>query len=202
MKKTPSKLRFALLVVPLLFATPAAAGLETTGATAGVRSSDVVRVLPDSIRLRMLAALLRGDVEAAIAMYQVHTGTTEAPRWLLTFQAAFNVANRVAGPCQQVAKDIYDGFQRLGGSPTYIRFMTVGSTRGSNLIGFEVRAGDPGSARMITAQFMHVVVKVQDRVYDAWTGAEGLPWSDYLARLSVSPGAQLTWAVVNSPWAK
>lgn len=162
----------------------------------GIRTSDVAHVLPDSIRLRMLAALVRGDIESAIAMYQLHTGIQEVPKWLQAFQAAFSAANRVAGPCERVAEDVFEGFHKLGANPSYIRFTTLGEGPAANLIGFELRAGEPSSTVMITTQRFHYAVQVKDRIYDAFTGSGGLEWAEYVRRLAVHSPVKLTWEKV------
>jgi hypothetical protein len=42
----------------------------------------VTGVLPDSLKLKMLAALARGDTAGAIVLWQAHHGTQTVPRAL------------------------------------------------------------------------------------------------------------------------
>ncbi len=35
----------------------------------------------------------------------------------------------------------------------------------------------------VTERGFHVVVRMKDRIYDAFTGAAGLPWQEYMNRL-------------------
>jgi len=134
--------------------------------------------MPDSVRTRMLASLAQGDVAGAISMWELEMGR-QAPQWILLFQTAFSRENQRAGPCIDVAKNIAAGFKHLGGKPTFIRF----TSRGSDYLAFELRAG---------------VVQFRDKIYDAFTGPQGLTMQEYLKRLVTEEGAQITSAVVNS----
>jgi hypothetical protein len=155
---------------------------------------EVVLQMPSSLNVRMLAAIARGDLEGAIALWELEMGR-RAPQWLTEFQAAFNVANQRAGPCAEVAKSVFEGFKRLGEKPAYIRFTSTGSMRGANFIAWERRAGDPRSTFQISTNFYHYAVQLKDRVYDAMTGPTGLTVNEYMKRLQ-SPG-QLSMQVVS-----
>jgi len=45
---------------------------------------------PDSLRMKLLAALARGDTAGAIALWQAESGAQTVPKSLQSFQAAFN----------------------------------------------------------------------------------------------------------------
>jgi hypothetical protein len=153
-------------------------------------------VLPDSGRLQVLSALARGDVAGAIEMYKLATGVSTVPAWLRAFEAAFSASNQAAGACQRVAEAIHTGFSRLGGRPIYLKF----SNDVGNVIGWEVRAGDPASTIRIADNNLHLAVRMGDRVYDALTGSAGLLYSDYLARIQFQ--GQRVIETVASPWVK
>lgn len=118
----------------------------------------------------------------------------QAPLWLRAFQNAFSTDNQRAGPCVEVAKAIFEGFRRLGAEPSFVRF----TAHGSRFLGFEMRAGKPGSTIQVSELRTHVVVQVKDRLYDAFTGPAGLPVSEYVKRLVTEPGASITPQTVSS----
>jgi hypothetical protein len=148
---------------------------------------EAVLQMPSTLKARILAAIARGDLGGAIALWELEMGR-RAPEWLTSFQAAFNVANQRAGPCAEVARSVFEGFRRLGEKPAYVRFTSTGSMRGANLIAWERRAGDPGSTFQIATNFYHYAVQVKDRVYDAMTGPMGMTVTEYMQRLK-SPGS-------------
>jgi hypothetical protein len=152
----------------------AAARLVLPGQVARLRPApnQVEGALPDSIRLKLLAAIARGDIAGAIALWQAETGTNTVPRTLQAFQAAFNAANRIAGPCAQVAKDIYEGFKFLGGQPEYVRISSTGGT----YLSWQSRI-------LMSDNNMHSVVRYGGKLYDAFTGPAGMVESEYLEQL-------------------
>jgi len=139
----------------------------------------------DSIRWKTLQLLLAGDLEGAGEYYLPATGASQLPRWLVAFQGAFNVANRVAGSCQKVADAIFEGFKRLEQSPALVTFTTETRTKAGAVIGFDL--GD-GKVVQVASNGWHVAVRCGDRIYDAYTGPSGMLVADYLARLI--PGMQ------------
>ncbi|HLL05753.1 MAG TPA: hypothetical protein VK539_34600 [Myxococcaceae bacterium] len=42
---------------------------------------------------------------------------------------------------------------------------------------------EDGQDLRVTEQGLHVVVRMKDRIYDAFTGAGGLSWQEYMGRL-------------------
>jgi hypothetical protein len=147
---------------------------------------EAVLQMPSTLKARMLAAIARGDLAGAIALWELEMGR-RAPQWLTEFQAAFNVVNQRAGPCVEVAKSVFEGFRRLGEKPAYVRFTSTGSMHGANFIGWERRAGEPSSTFQISVSSYHYAVQLKDRVYDAMTGPTGLTVAEYMNRLT-SPG--------------
>ena len=173
------------LLALLLGTTPVLASPALEPARQAVRT---VVGMPDSLRVRLMALLARGDLAGAISLWELETGK-DAPQWLLAFQAAFNTTNQRAGPCIQVARDVFEGFKRLGMKPTYVRFSTQVSALGDDFIAFERRAGEPRSTIRISDNALHFAVQVEERVYDAMTGPMGLTVTEYVKRLhTLAPG--------------
>ena len=141
-------------------------------AASPVRTSDIVHQLPDSIRMNLLAALARGDIAGAISLYQLAYGT-------------------------RVARAVYEGFRNLKGNPAYLKVTSTGSGPGANLIGFELRTGDPRSTVQLSNNFTHYAVQVGERIYDAFTGPAGLRMAEYLGRLKTHDAARIAVEVVS-----
>ena len=142
----------------------------------------------------MLAAMTQGDIAGAISLWQLHTNRDTIPASLQAMQSAYSVVNRVMGPCIQVARDISSGFKAFGGNPQYIRFMPPGRTP---FLGWEMRAGDPKSTIQVSDIGRHYAVMMNDKVYDAFTGSEGMALSEYLKRLMAHGGVP-RWEIVSS----
>jgi len=154
----------------------------------------LLTTVPDSVRLKMLAALARGDIAGAISLWQLHTNRETVPAALQAMQSAYHVANRVMGPCIQVARDISNGFKTFGGNPQYVRFMPPGRTP---FLGWEMRAGEPKSTIQVSDIGRHYAVMMNDKVYDAFTGPDGMVLGEYLKRL-VAHGGVPRWEMVSS----
>ncbi|WP_309888904.1 hypothetical protein [Archangium sp.] len=135
-----------------------------------------VLLVTDTFRAQMLGAIARGDIAGAIALWELEMG-------------------RRAGPCIEVARSVFEGFKRLGESPSYVRF----TAQGSRFLGFEMSAGKSSSTVQVSELRMHVVVQVKERFYDAFTGPAGLPEAEYLKRLVTEEGATITSQLVTSP---
>jgi hypothetical protein len=150
--------------------------------------------ITDSARAKVLAHLARGELAEAIHAYEVATGL-KAPLWLTGFKAAFDASNQMPGACQGVARSIHTVFTRLGGKPEYVELTTrVANERADFHIVFRLANGK--DARVADTG-LHVLVRMGGRAYDAYTGAAGLPWAEYMSRL----GAQVPIfeKVVESP---
>jgi hypothetical protein len=168
-------------------------------ATPPVRTSDSLNTtgpgslecsLPDSLRVKMLAALTRGDIPGAIGLWQLHTGQ-QAPAWLRNLQGAYSAANQLPGRCQEVARIIHTAFSNLGRSPEYIAFR---SAQEAPHIVFEL---SNGKAAPVSRNSYHVAVRVGDMLYDAYAGPHGVKLADYMARMHAISGVK--WDVVSTP---
>lgn len=98
------------------------------------------------------------------------------PRWFESFKKAFDSSMREIGKCQDVARSIYDFFRKIGGKPEFIGlraknwdYMTLDLPDGRNVA--------------ITQNGYHVVVRLGDRVYDAFTGPAGMETQLYMSSL-------------------
>lgn len=179
------------LVFGLLLVAGAASGPSQAAPPASAATLVQASVLSaDSIRLKLLAYLARGDIAGAIVMYQVHTGKV-APTWLMDLQAAYGVANQAAGRCQQVARIIHTAFIKLGQTPQYIAFRTKGD---EEFMVFELASG---RSAPVSRNAYHVAVRVGDLIYDAYTGPLGMKLADYLPCLHARQG--VTWKLVSNP---
>lgn len=161
---------------------------------AAVPAPPAVEAIPavtESTRARMLALLAQGNTAGAIEMWKVHTGR-EAPKALRAMQAAYGAANQVAGACIRVAKAIHSGFHELGGKAQYLKFTPRGDVP---FLGWETKAGIPQSTIQISATGVHYAVRFKDRVYDAFTGPEGMLLEHYLKRLVAHGGTPLAHSV-------
>ena len=144
----------------------------------------------NTVQVKLLAYLARGDIAGAITMYPLHTGRA-APTWLVDLQAAYNVASQTAGRCQQVARFIHTAYGKLGQTPQYIAFRARGS---EDYIIFELANGKQVS---VSRAGYHLAVKVGDMIHDAYTGPLGMKLSDYLSRLHARQG--IDWEMVSTP---
>lgn len=159
------------------------------------RAAQAVLQSANSLNAQMLMMIARGDVAGAVSLWQLEMGR-EAPRWLQAFQAAFSTANQRAGPCAQVARDVFEGFKRLGANPSYVQFTTKVTRETEDYIAFDLRAADPRSAIQISNNALHLAVQVGDRIYDAMTGPMGLKVAEYTGRLH-SPALVISMQTVS-----
>jgi hypothetical protein len=153
-----------------------------------------VQGITDSARAQVLAHLARGDLAKAVQAYEVATGL-KAPLWLTGFKAAFDASKQVPGACQDVARTIHAVFTRLGGKPEYVE-LTAQVADKRAYVEIVLRLANGKDAHVSKAG-LHVLVRMNGRAYDAYTGAAGLPWADYMSRLgAVTP---IVEKVVESP---
>jgi hypothetical protein len=84
---------------------------------------------------------------------------------------------------------------RLGGKPEYVELTTRVSNKKVD-VHIVFRLANGKDARVADAG-LHVLVRMNGRAYDAYTGASGVPWAEYMSRL----GAQvpIIEKVVESP---
>ncbi len=170
-------------------------GLVSGPARAATPSTAVSWIQPgllsaSTIQTRLLACLARGDIVGAIAMYEAETGRV-APVWLRNLEVAYSAASQTAGRCQQVARILHTAFTRLGQKPEYV---AIRALEKREYMVFDMPNGkSPG----ITQNGYHVIVRVEDMVYDAYTGPLGMKSADYLSRLHAEMG--FAWKVVSEP---
>jgi hypothetical protein len=88
-------------------------------------------------------------------------------------------SRQVAGQCQLVARDIHVAFTRFGGKPQVVEL----TARKGGQAAYIVFRNDKGRDLMVSDNGYHVVVRIEGFAYDAYTGAQGLPWKVYLDRL-------------------
>jgi hypothetical protein len=150
--------------------------------------------ITDSARAKVFAHLARGELAEAIHAYEVATGL-KAPLWLTGFKATFDASKQVPGACQGVARSIHAVFTRLGGKPEYVQLTTqVADKRAYVEIVFRLANGKDAH---VSQAGLHVLVRMNGRAYDAYTGAAGLPWAEYMSRLGAF--TPIVEKVVESP---
>lgn len=150
----------------------------------------------ESIRARLKACLLMGDMNCVVTQYLLLKDLGRVPDWLVAFQNAFSVANQKAGACEKVARTVHESLLKLGQRPEFIRFTIHGPAR---VMGFDEISNDGvAKTHQLSTLGYHVAVKLGDRVIDTYTGLAGLPVREYTARLSTSPGSQIVDEVVQS----
>lgn len=128
----------------------------------------------DTARVEVLKRLAEGRVADAIEYWVLATGK-DAPAWLVAARTAYDASKQVAGACQGVAQTIHTAFTRLGGRPEFVQLTTD-----ARYIVFKLQ--NDKDMRLTTTGY-HVVVRMGGRAYDAYTGAAGMPWAEYLSRL-------------------
>ena len=156
-------------------------GVTASGASPvpGVVAQEVMA--SDSLRAHTFSLLARGQVTEAIDYWVLTTGR-EAPKWLLAARASFDASKQVAGACQGVAQNIHTAFTQLGGRPEFVQLQTRVELE---YMVFKLATGRQAS---VSHTGYHVVVRMQGRAYDAYTGAAGMPWAEYLSRLMARSG--------------
>jgi hypothetical protein len=148
----------------------------------------------DSIRGRIKACVLMGDMKCIVDQYLLLKNTGQMPGWLVAFQNAFSVANRRAGECEKVARAIHQGLRKLAQEPVFIRFTVQGDYQ---RLGFDVvENGVMVKNLQVSTTGYHVAVKLGDKVIDAYTGLAGLPLREYLSRLSTEPGSRVVQQIL------
>ncbi|OJH36610.1 hypothetical protein [Cystobacter ferrugineus] len=135
-------------------------------------------VAADSLRTHTFSLLARGQVTEAIDYWVLTTGK-EAPAWLLAARASFDASKQVAGACQGVAQSLHTAFTQLGGKPEFVQL----STRSQKDFGYIMFKLVNGKDVNVSHTGYHVLVRMQGRAYDAYTGAAGMPWAEYMSRL-------------------
>jgi hypothetical protein len=96
----------------------------------------------------------------------------------LALKTSYDVGKQAAGQCQAVARGIHAAFAQLGGKPQFVELRNV--DKSIDYIVFRTAAGRDVN---ITRTGYHVLVRLEKRAYDAFTGPAGLPWREYMNRL-------------------
>jgi hypothetical protein len=128
-----------------------------------------------TVQAQVFKLILDGNIPQAIEYYKLAAGVEQVPRWLLLMQSAFSAANRVAGPCREVADKIYQAFKQLGQKPEIVE---ITATEGRFLSWH--------GKIMMSNNNLHVAVLNAGRIYDAFTGSQGLLWTDYQQAVHVA----------------
>jgi len=173
----------ACLVVSLL--------MGFTGSSHGatpVRETVAAQVMgADSLRGHTFSLIARGDVAGAIDYWALTTGK-DAPAWLFALKTAFDGSKQAAGACQGVARSIHTAFTQLGRQPEFVKL----TTKADYLM---LKLPD-GRDMNLTHTGYHVLVRMDGRAYDAYTGAAGMPWAEYWSRLGAR--AEITQKVIEA----
>ena len=94
-----------------------------------------------------------------------------------------------------MARSIHAVFTRLGGKPEYVELTAqVADKRAYVEIVFRLANGKDAH---VSQAGIHVLVRMNGRAYDAYTGAAGLPWAEYMSRLGAY--TPIVEKVVESP---
>ena len=151
----------------------------TTSGASPVAEVVATQVLAtDSLRAHTFSLLSRGQVTEAIDYWVLSTGK-DAPAWLLAARASFVASKQVAGACQGVARSLHTAFTQLGGKPEFVQLTTQPREKVPYIM-FKLMNGQDVN---LSHNGYHVLVRMQGRAYDAYTGAAGMPWAEYLRRL-------------------
>jgi len=145
----------------------------------------------DSLRGHTFSLLARGDVAGAIDYWALTTGK-DAPAWLFALKTAFDGSKQVAGACQGVARSIHTAFTQLGRKPELVELWTDPPSK-FPYIAFKL---PNGRDMRLTETGYHVLVRMEGRAYDAYTGAAGMPWAEYLSRLGAR--SEITQKVIEA----
>lgn len=165
-----------IAVLCALLALPARAQVPSA-----VQATTTAQVPPgtDSEKAHILALLLKGDVEGAISYWGVAHAGQQTPAWLLALRTSYEASRQVAGKCQDVARNIHTAIINLGGKAEFVELTTLDRRKAAYIL---FRMND-GRMRNVSQNGYHVIVRVNDWAYDAYTGPTGLPWQQYISRL-------------------
>ncbi|WP_095984952.1 hypothetical protein [Cystobacter fuscus] len=139
----------------------------------------------------MFAALARGDMATAMYYLSALTGAsvTQQQAIINGLTHFFDEGNQIAGQCGDVARGGFQVLHRLGefmGSRPY--FLKIISTEKRLILGFELRTG---VAKQLADNGVHIAVKFEGRVFDAYTGPGGMDEAEYLRRIHTYTGQEI-----------
>ncbi len=89
-----------------------------------------------------------------------------------------------------MAKDVARGFEFPGQKPQFVALRA----KACDFMSFNL---PDGTSPSVARNGYHVVVRVGDRICDAFTGPAGMTVADYMARLQARYG--FDWSVVATP---
>ena len=167
--------RIFLLLLWALITPPAAAQAVPPLQGAAVASTPPGT---DSEKAHILSLLIKGDIDQAITYWGVANIGRQAPAWLVALKTSYEVSRQAAGQCQAVARGIHTAFTQLGGKPQFVELRNADKT-----IDYMVFRTAAGRDLNVTRTGYHVLVRLEGRAYDAFTGPSGLPWREYMSRL-------------------
>jgi hypothetical protein len=182
-----------LLLAPVSWAQAVGPAIRLTG---WVLANTPPGPQDDTIRARLKACLLMGDMKCVVDEYLLLKDLGRMPGWLVAFQTAFSITNRRPGECEKVARSIHMALREFAQRPVFIRFSTKSESR---VMGFDViENGVFVKNLQLSTNSKHVAVKLGDRVIDAYTGLAGLPLREYIARLTTSPDSRITHEILEA----
>jgi len=152
---------------------------------------------PDSPSTAMTNALATGDIETALGIVQTNVqlygpqaagpiGAALLRYQQLIQQAQQQMASgRFVGNCTQSAQALFDAFKAAGQNPPFVQL----SYRGAGYI----HTASTRFNAAVSENGRHYAVQVGSRVYDAFTGLNGVAASAYPS-LFMTPAGQMTQA--------
>lgn len=132
----------------------------------------------DSEKAHILSLLIKGDIDGAISYWGLANAGRLTPAWLLALKTSYEVSKQAAGQCQATARGIHAAFTQLGGKPQFVELRNADKS-----IDYIVFRAAAGRDLNVTRTGYHVLVRLEERAYDALTGPAGLPWREYMSRL-------------------
>jgi hypothetical protein len=147
----------------------------------------------DTMTARILATAARGNLEEAILIAQnagAGAGVIALATKLQQLQSAIQTLTTRYPLATNKCVDVADGIANAAKSVNLtVRFIRIAPAR-TNF----VYIGDKYTA------FRHFAVRIGDRVFDAYSGAEGMLYSQYISMLSnsnIGPGSYLIETLKN-----
>lgn len=93
-------------------------------------------------------------------------------------------ASQFVGNCQPVAQSLFNAFKAAGLNPTFVRLYSGASNLNIHTVSTRFNAA-------VSTNGTHYAVQLGGRIYDAFTGLNGIAANQY-ARLFMTPAGQMT----------
>jgi hypothetical protein len=143
--------------------------------------------LIDSLKAKVLAYIAQGNIAEATALassggLKIASKLSQLPNTITSIVNRYPLAS---DKCGQAAKNIYNAFQKVGANPQFWRIGNIKSVSPRIMIGEKYSA------------YEHFVVRVGDKVYDAYTGAQGMAVSAYQSMLNTANGGAYTFQQIS-----